>query len=78
MNASLGFFGGGIGHTEIIIIVVVMLLVFGNRIPEVMRSLGRGVTQFKKGIRDTEDEIRKEIESAAPPEDSDAKGSGKA
>ena len=77
MSATPGFLGG-IGYTEIVIIVVVMLLVFGNRIPEVMRSLGRGVTQFKKGIRDTEDEIRREIESAAPPEDSDGKGDGKA
>ena len=76
MNASLGFFGG-IGHTEIIIIVVVMLLVFGNRIPEVMRSLGRGVTQFKRGIRDTENEIRNELNAAAPPEDSKGKQGGK-
>ena len=31
-------------------IVIVVLLLFGNRLPSVMRSLGRGVTEFKKGI----------------------------
>jgi len=47
---------GGIGPTEIIIILVIVLLLFGGRkIPELMRGLGRGMKEFKdasKGITD--------------------------
>jgi sec-independent protein translocase protein TatA len=39
------------GPLEIVILGMVVLLVFGNRLPSVMRSLGLGVTEFKKGIR---------------------------
>ena len=47
---------GGLGPWEIGIVGGVVLLVFfGRRIPDVMRSLGRGVTQFKKGLRDVDD-----------------------
>jgi sec-independent protein translocase protein TatA len=45
------------GPWEIIIIVVVALLLFGRRLPEVGRSLGRGIVEFKKGLRGVEDEI---------------------
>jgi sec-independent protein translocase protein TatA len=41
----------GIGTTEMIIVCFVVLLLFGNRLPSVMRSLGVGVTEFKKGIK---------------------------
>jgi sec-independent protein translocase protein TatA len=48
----LGLFGG-FGHWEIAIIGgVVVLFFFARRVPEVMRSLGRGVTQFRKGLRE--------------------------
>ena len=47
------------GPWEIIIIVVVALLLFGRRLPEVGRSLGRGIVEFKKGLRGVEDEINK-------------------
>ncbi len=44
------------GHWEIIVIAVVILLLFGGRkIPEMMRGLGSGVKEFKKGIKDDED-----------------------
>jgi sec-independent protein translocase protein TatA len=39
------------GPMEMVIIGLVMLLLFGNRLPSVMRSLGVGITEFKKGIR---------------------------
>ena len=44
------------GYVEILVIGGVVLLLFGRRIPEVMRSLGRGVTQFKKGLRESDAE----------------------
>ncbi len=41
------------GHWELVVIGgVILLLFFGRRIPEVMRSLGKGVTQFKKGLKE--------------------------
>lgn len=45
------------GPWEIIIIVVVALLLFGRRLPEVGRSLGKGIVEFKKGLRGVEDEL---------------------
>ena len=42
---------------EMLIILVIALLLFGNRLPSVMRSLGKGVTEFKKGIEGVEDDV---------------------
>ena len=39
------------GPMEMMILGVVVLLLFGNRLPSVMRSLGVGITEFKKGIK---------------------------
>ena len=46
-----------IGPTEMVIFGVIAVLLFGNRLPEVGRSLGKGLTEFKKGLRGIEDEI---------------------
>jgi sec-independent protein translocase protein TatA len=46
-----------IGMTEWIIILVIMLLLFGRRLPEVGKSLGKGIVEFKKGLKGVEDEI---------------------
>lgn len=45
------------GPLELIIVGVVVLLLFGTRLPSVMRSLGRGVVEFKKGIQGIEDDV---------------------
>ena len=55
MEIVLGFFTPG--PTEMIIILVVAVLLFGKRLPEVGRSLGKGLMEFKKGIGDIEGEI---------------------
>jgi sec-independent protein translocase protein TatA len=48
---------GRIGTTEIILIVIVILILFGaRRIPQLMRGLGSGVSEFKKGMRGEVDE----------------------
>ena len=52
----LAFFQN-IGTTELLIVAFVSLLVFGNRLPSVMRSLGKSVTEFKKGVAGIEDDI---------------------
>ena len=57
-------FLGNIHGNEIIIIALVILLLFGGKkIPELMRGLGKGVSQFKKGLKDVEDEINAETET---------------
>jgi sec-independent protein translocase protein TatA len=45
------------GMNEMMIIGFIALLIFGNRLPSVMRSLGKSVTEFKKGVAGIEDEI---------------------
>ena len=52
---------GGIGTPELLVIVFVILLLFGGKkIPELMRGLGKGVNNFKKGLNEVEEEISKE------------------
>jgi len=52
----LGFFGN-IGPMEWIVIGIVAVLIFGKRLPEIGRSLGRSFVQFKKGLHDIDDDI---------------------
>ena len=48
---------GWIGPWQVVLIVLVVLLLFGGRkIPELMRGLGGGVTEFKKAVKDDEEE----------------------
>lgn len=55
--SSLSLFGIGMpGVQELIIIAVIVLILFGSRLPSVMRNLGRGVTEFKKGVQGVDDE----------------------
>lgn len=50
-----------IGAPEIIFIVLIVLLLFGGKkIPELMRGLGKGVKSFKRGMNEMEDEIKNE------------------
>ncbi len=50
-------FGFSPGPMEMIIILLIAVLLFGKRLPEVGRSLGKGLIEFKKGVRGIEDEI---------------------
>ena len=56
MSALFAFMG--VGPTELLILAVILLLLFGNRLPSVMRNLGRGVIEFKKGVQGIDDEER--------------------
>ena len=50
---------------ELVIVLVVVLLLFGNRLPGAMKSLGQSFVAFKKGIKEGEDDpLRSESESA--------------
>jgi len=55
--AIFGLPGGG----EWIILLVLGLLIFGRRLPEVGRSLGRGIVEFKRGIAGVEDDVEEEV-----------------
>ncbi|NOZ38909.1 MAG: twin-arginine translocase TatA/TatE family subunit [Planctomycetes bacterium] len=50
------------GPAQVIIVGMVVLLLFGNRLPSVMRSLGEGITEFKKGIKGGESDPNANIE----------------
>ena len=56
----------GLGFGEIAIILLIGLLIFGGRLPQTMRSLGQSFVQFKKGLRDTEDEVAKPLDDKKP------------
>lgn len=59
MNSLM--FLGNLGTGEIIIIAIVILLLFGGKkIPELMKGIGKGVKSFKDGLKDVEEEIKKE------------------
>jgi len=56
-------FLGNLGTTEIIIIALVVLLLFGGKkIPELMHGIGKGVRSFKTGMNEIENEINAEVE----------------
>ena len=43
------------GHMEWLVILVIMLLIFGKRLPELARSVGKSMTEFKKGINEAKE-----------------------
>lgn len=60
---------------EWLIILAVALLIFGRRLPEVGRSIGRGIVEFKKGIKGVKDElddVENEVDQASEPKQLDA------
>ena len=53
----------GFGHWEIMIILVLVLIIFGaGKLPEIGAGLGKSIRNFKKGVTDVENEIKKEPE----------------
>jgi sec-independent protein translocase protein TatA len=54
MNPLFGLFPSS--PLSMLVILAVVLLLFGNRLPQLMRSLGRSVVEFKKGINDPDEE----------------------
>ena len=55
------------GPIEWAIIGVVALLIFGRRLPEVARSVGKSIVEFKRGIRDVKDEVETRSRLESPP-----------
>jgi sec-independent protein translocase protein TatA len=56
-----------IGPQEMFILFLIIILLFGaKRIPEIGRSIGRGIQEFKKGMREVESEINAADKPEAP------------
>ena len=45
------------GHWEWLVVLVVAVLIFGRRLPEIARGVGKSLTEFKKGVKETKDQV---------------------
>lgn len=61
---SLAFLSN-LGGTEIVVIAVIALLLFGKRLPEVARNFGKGMAEFKRGMNEATSEVKREMDQAA-------------
>jgi sec-independent protein translocase protein TatA len=50
---------------DMLIVGIIAMLLFGNRLPEVARSLGRSMSEFKKGMQELETEVKSSLDSAS-------------
>ena len=60
---AFGFPGGA----EWLVILIIALLLFGSRLPSIMRSIGRSITEFKKGVGSVDDEVSDAVAQAQKP-----------
>ena len=61
----------GMGPWELFLIFAVILLLFGaKRLPEMARGMGKGISEFKKALKDTTDEIKGSIDETKNDSDS--------
>src|SRR5262245_59688887 len=55
------------GPFEMMLLAGLGLLIFGKRLPEVGKNIGRGIVEFKKGLKEAENEITSDLPHTAPP-----------
>ncbi len=62
-------FGFGLGPQELVIVGVVAVLLFGKRLPEVARSVGKSYHEFKRGLADIGSavDVRESLNTSSPP-----------
>ncbi len=74
MVAPCGILGvaifGVVGPVGLVIVFLVLLLLFGHRLPAAMRGLGGSVSEFKKGLEETDNENQDHQDDKSP----DARG----
>ncbi len=56
---------GGFSPWHWLVILAVAVILFGNRLPEIARSLGRSVNEFKKGLNEVKDQLEQEVQAPA-------------
>ena len=61
----------GIGTTQLLIFGVIALLLFGTRLPAVARSFGQSVQEFKKGLKEVNDDVAADTEPAKKDKDAE-------
>jgi sec-independent protein translocase protein TatA len=71
MSPLFAFFEGAFSPGHIVVVLIVGLLLFGKRLPEMGRFLGKGIVEFKKGLHGVEDELEGVKETAQSPVASD-------
>lgn len=52
------------GGWEWMVLLAIALLLFGKRLPEIARGMGKSITEFKKGIKETENDVRDAVDEA--------------
>lgn len=68
---TLGFFNS-LGTWDMVIILALGLLLFGRKLPDVGRSLGRGIVEFKKGLKGIDDEVDSAVSRPTLPKPTEA------
>ncbi|MBX2851918.1 MAG: twin-arginine translocase TatA/TatE family subunit [Phycisphaeraceae bacterium] len=62
---------GPIGWQELLILAVIGILIFGKRLPEVGRSVGKSIVEFKKGLAGVDEEIDAAVSEKSKQVDTD-------
>jgi sec-independent protein translocase protein TatA len=62
---------GAPGGAEIMVLLALGVLLFGGKLPQIMRNLGRGVTEFRKGMQGIEDAVHRSVRHTDDVEEED-------